>query len=106
MNAITPTRRQVLLATLSAAGGLAIGIGPAQAIDTGATIWDRDPPAGAQEVTAWVVVEPDNSILIRVKQAGDGARRADGAAAAGGRRTRMRLEPRAGRIRLVAPQPG
>jgi isoquinoline 1-oxidoreductase subunit beta len=66
MNAIAPTRRQMLLATLSAAGGLAIGIGPADAFDTGATVWDRDPSAGAGEVTAWVVVEPDNSVLIRV----------------------------------------
>ena len=66
MNAMLPTRRQVLLATLSAAGGLAIGVGPAAAFDTGAAISDREPPAGSHEVTAWVVVEPDNSVLIRV----------------------------------------
>ena len=66
MNALAPTRRHMLLATLSAAGGLALGVGPAEAFDTGATIWDRDPPAGAHEITAWVVIEPDNSVLIRV----------------------------------------
>ena len=69
MNAITPTRRQVLLATLSAAGGLAVGVGTAREADAlpiGPTPWDTDPPAGAQEITAWVVVEPDNSVLIRV----------------------------------------
>ena len=66
MNAISPTRRQMLLATLTAAGGLAIGIGPAEAFDLGPTTWDRDPPAGSAEVSAWVVIEPDNSVLIRV----------------------------------------
>ena len=66
MNAISPTRRQMLLATLTAAGGLAIGIGPAEAFDIGPTTWDRDPPAGSAEVSAWVVIEPDNSVLIRV----------------------------------------
>ena len=69
MNAMLPGRRQVLLATLSAAGGLAVGVGfapDAAALPTNIEIWDTPPPAGAQEVTAWVVIEPDDSVLIRV----------------------------------------
>jgi isoquinoline 1-oxidoreductase beta subunit len=69
MNAITPTRRQVVLAVLSAAGGLALGAGwprEAAALPTGPTIWDTALPEGAHEVTAWVVVEPDGAVLIRV----------------------------------------
>ncbi len=69
MNAMLPGRRQVLLATLSAAGGLAVGVGfapDAAALPTNTEIWDTPPPAGAQEVTAWVVIEPDDSVLIRV----------------------------------------
>ncbi|HET9018759.1 MAG TPA: hypothetical protein VFN46_04190, partial [Acetobacteraceae bacterium] len=66
MNAFTPSRRQVLLATLSAAGGLAVGIGfadEAAALPMGPVPSDAGSPPGAQEVTAWVVVDPDNSVL-------------------------------------------
>ena len=58
-------RRHMVLATLSAAGGLAIGV-PAQAVVMGPTAWDTKLPAGATEVTAWVVIEPDETVLIRV----------------------------------------
>ncbi len=67
MNAIA--RRQFLLATLSAAGGLAIAAalpGTAHALPTGPTVWDRDVPAGATEMSVWLVIEPDNSVLIRI----------------------------------------
>ena len=69
MNAIAPTRRHVLLATLSAAGGLAVAAlfpETADALPTGPTVWDAAQPAGAQEISAWVVIEPDNTVLIRV----------------------------------------
>jgi isoquinoline 1-oxidoreductase beta subunit len=59
-------RRQMLLATLSAAGGLAIGIPAAEALPMGAAAWSAPLSAGAVEITAWVVIEPDESILIRV----------------------------------------
>jgi isoquinoline 1-oxidoreductase subunit beta len=60
------TRREMLLTALSAAGGLAIGIRPAAAIVMGPTASDTPLPQGATEVTAWVVIEPDETILIRV----------------------------------------
>jgi isoquinoline 1-oxidoreductase beta subunit len=58
-------RRTFVLATLTAAGGLSVGVGlPAEASS----------PAGAgtpnpREMSAWVVIEPDNSVLIRVGHA-------------------------------------
>jgi isoquinoline 1-oxidoreductase beta subunit len=58
-------RRHFILAAASAAGGLAIGVGGLQAMPMTATPWDAGAPAG-QEVTAWVVVEPDGSVVIRV----------------------------------------
>ena len=69
MNAIAPTRRDMLLATLSAAGGLAVAVAfprSAAALPTGPTVWDNQLAPNALEVTPWVVVEPDNSVLIRV----------------------------------------
>ena len=69
MTALTPTRRGVLRAMLSAAGGLAVyitGTDDAAARPMGPTPWDADAPAGGHEISAWVVVEPDNSVLIRV----------------------------------------
>jgi isoquinoline 1-oxidoreductase beta subunit len=67
MNAITP-RREFLRASVSAAGGMAlcIGLRPAAAEIMGPTAWDEPVPPGATEIGAWVVVEPDESILIRV----------------------------------------
>jgi isoquinoline 1-oxidoreductase beta subunit len=72
MNAITKmsaTRRHFLIASLSAAGGLAVGVGlsrTAAAVPIGSTAWDKPVPSGGHEVTAWVVIEPDETILIRV----------------------------------------
>ena len=69
MNSIAPTRRHVLLATLSAAGGLAVAVAVPKAgaaLPVHATVWDSDLSADALEVSPWVVIEPDNAVLIRV----------------------------------------
>jgi isoquinoline 1-oxidoreductase beta subunit len=58
-------RRHFILAAASAAGGLAIGVGRLQAMPMTASPWDAGTPGG-QEVTAWIVVEPDGTVLIRV----------------------------------------
>jgi isoquinoline 1-oxidoreductase subunit beta len=63
-------RRQFLKVTVTAAGGMAVCIG----LDDGAraaeiayfTAWDRPMPASASEMNAWVVIEPDDSIILRV----------------------------------------
>jgi len=65
MTAAALDRRTLLVAGLSAAGGLSIGVAlPAKAAS----------PAGAdapnpREVSAWLLIEPDNSVLVRLGHA-------------------------------------
>ncbi|HTO80706.1 MAG TPA: xanthine dehydrogenase family protein molybdopterin-binding subunit [Methylomirabilota bacterium] len=64
-------RRRFLVATLSAAGGLAIGVvlpGRAGAFPLGPDPSDKAAPGDAREINAWIVVEPDDSVIIRVAQ--------------------------------------
>jgi isoquinoline 1-oxidoreductase beta subunit len=61
-------RRNFLVATLTAAGGLAIGVsipGSAGAMTLTGAPWDKDQAKGA-EVNAWIVIEPDDTVTIRV----------------------------------------
>ncbi len=65
------TRRNFIVATLTAAGGLSIGMSlPSRglAAPADASPWNSeiDQPG---EVNAWIVIEPDDSIIIRVGQA-------------------------------------
>jgi isoquinoline 1-oxidoreductase beta subunit len=72
MNAIDKkliSRRHFLAVSLSAAGGLAIGVaipGIADAIPIDNQPWDAT--AGGREINAWVMVEPDDTVIIRVAQ--------------------------------------
>ncbi|HEX3347468.1 MAG TPA: molybdopterin cofactor-binding domain-containing protein, partial [Acetobacteraceae bacterium] len=69
MNAIASSRRTFLIATLSAAGGLAIGFTPFRARAASAIAgapWDLPDVAEATEVGPWVEIDPDNSVLIRI----------------------------------------
>src|ERR1700734_1532907 len=63
------TRRDFILTATSAAGGLMIGIGAAPAIAEAATVvaqpWNEDNPYAANEIDAWIAIDPDDSILIR-----------------------------------------
>jgi len=69
MNALL-TRRFFVKASLSAAGGLLIAVrsvGPGLADAIAAAPWGADAPNRAQgAINAFVVVEPDNSVLIRL----------------------------------------
>jgi isoquinoline 1-oxidoreductase beta subunit len=61
------TRRRFLVVSASAAGGLAVGFAMPAAAETGAVSaqpWDEI--SGGQEVNAWLVIEPDDSVIIRV----------------------------------------
>ncbi len=65
-----PSRRTVIAATLSAGGGLAIGFGApgaarAQPADPFSDLQasETSPP---DEVNAWLVIEPDNSVIVRL----------------------------------------
>jgi isoquinoline 1-oxidoreductase beta subunit len=68
MGKIDLTRRYFLSASLTAAGGLAIAVAipgwAGAAID--AAPWDKTLPKDGTEVGAWIVIEPDDSIIIRV----------------------------------------
>src|SRR5437016_14290726 len=62
------SRRRFIVAGLSAAGGLAIGVaipGLANALPLAAEPWSKEsaPPPG--ELNAWILIEPDDSVVIR-----------------------------------------
>jgi isoquinoline 1-oxidoreductase beta subunit len=63
------SRRSFLVAAASAAGGLAIGVsipGFASAAPlAGGAPWNNDQGAGAGEVNAWIVIDPDDTVTIR-----------------------------------------
>src|SRR6202451_2646239 len=66
------TRRHFILTATSAAGGLMIGIGAAPAIAEAATVvaqpWNEDNAYAANEIDAWIAIDPDDSILIRYQR--------------------------------------
>jgi isoquinoline 1-oxidoreductase subunit beta len=59
-----PSRRQFIVTALTAAGGFAVGIGPARALPIAAQPWSRE-TADPHEMNAWLVIEPDDTIIIR-----------------------------------------
>ena len=68
MNAIL-SRRSFIAASLSSAGGLVVAVAwPrfASAFPLGPEPWGPEQLASANEVNAFVVVEPDNTILLRI----------------------------------------
>ena len=66
------TRRHFILTATSAAGGLMIGIGAAPAVAEAATVvaqpWNEDNAYAANEIDAWIAIDPDDSILIRYQR--------------------------------------
>ena len=67
------SRRNFLVATLSAAGGLAIGVSipgfaSAAPLVSGAP-WNNDQAAAAGEVNAWIVIDPDDTVTIQIGRA-------------------------------------
>src|SRR5580700_531081 len=66
------TRRHFIVTATSAAGGLMVGIGAAPAIAEAATVvaqpWNEDNAYAANEIDAWIAINPDNSILIRYQR--------------------------------------
>ena len=72
MNAITDlSRRQFIVTSLTATGGFALGIaapGLAEAATLGVRPWG-DEAAHAGEINAWIVIEPDDTVIIRYGRA-------------------------------------
>ena len=66
------TRRHFIVTATSAAGGLMLGIGAAPAIAEAATVvaqpWNEDNAYAANEIDAWIAIDPDDSILIRYQR--------------------------------------
>jgi isoquinoline 1-oxidoreductase beta subunit len=63
------SRRKFIVSGLSAAGGLALGIAfpnLASARPLGAAPWSNDALASVNEVNAWIVIDPDETITIRI----------------------------------------
>jgi isoquinoline 1-oxidoreductase subunit beta len=61
------SRRRFIATSLTAAGGFALGIGaggPAEAATLSVRPWSDDLPH-AGEINAWVVINPDDSVIIR-----------------------------------------
>src|SRR5271156_5766479 len=66
------TRRYFLLTATSAAGGLMLGVGTdfteARAATVVAQPWNEENAYAANEIDAWIVIDPDDSILIRYQR--------------------------------------
>src|SRR5437764_656956 len=60
INAPTISRRSFIVASAAIGGGLAIGLNPLGAI---AMVPDAD---GLEEITAWVVIRPDDTVVVRI----------------------------------------
>jgi isoquinoline 1-oxidoreductase beta subunit len=69
---INLTRRYFLLTATSAAGGLMLGIGTGLTDAKAATVvaqpWNEDNAYAANEIDAWIAIDPDDSILIRYQR--------------------------------------
>src|SRR2546423_1145297 len=65
------SRRQFITTALTAAGGFALGIGtgPAEAASLSVRPWGDDAKRYPGEVNAWVVIEPDDTVIIRYGRA-------------------------------------
>ncbi|HEY1261552.1 MAG TPA: molybdopterin cofactor-binding domain-containing protein [Stellaceae bacterium] len=58
------SRRHFIVTALTAAGGLAIGMAPVRAAPIAAQPWSPE-NADPREFNAWLVIEPDDTIVIR-----------------------------------------
>jgi len=72
MNAPTLSRRQFVVTSLTAAGGFALGVGmlsPAEAATLSVRPWNDDASGMPGEINAWVVIQPDDTVIIRYGRA-------------------------------------
>ena len=72
MTNTTLSRRRFITTALTAAGGLALGIGiesAAEAASLGVRPWGDEAKRYPGEINAWVVIEPDDTVIIRYGRA-------------------------------------
>jgi len=67
----TLSRRQFVVSTLTAAGGFALGVGttPVEAASLSVRPWNDDTTHYPGEINAWVVIQPDDTVIIRYGRA-------------------------------------
>src|SRR5215212_1378614 len=68
----TLSRRQFVVTSLTAAGGFALGVGfvaPAGAATLSVRPWNDDSTGTAGEINAWVLIQPDDTVIIRYGRA-------------------------------------
>jgi isoquinoline 1-oxidoreductase subunit beta len=66
VRATSQSRRKFIVGTAAASGGLALGMHLPLGIDGIAVAQAKDAPAGVAEVNAWVVIQPDETCIVRV----------------------------------------
>jgi len=72
MNDMTLSRRQFVATAVTAAGGFALGIGftdSAEAATLSVRPWNDDTTKYPGEINAWVVIQPDDTVIIRYGRA-------------------------------------
>src|ERR1700746_4099964 len=71
MNDMTVSRRHFITTALTAAGGVALGVGlrPAGGATLSVRPWNDDNKRYSGEINAWVVIEPDDTVIIRYGRA-------------------------------------
>jgi isoquinoline 1-oxidoreductase beta subunit len=72
MTDTTLSRRRFITTALTAAGGLALGVGiagPAEAASLGVRPWGDEAKRYPGEINAWVMIEPDDTVIIRYGRA-------------------------------------
>ena len=101
------SRRALISAMLSAGGGLAVGVfvpSFAQAKQLGAAL-SGDESLAPREMNAFIVIDPDNTVTVRLPHTEMGQGRGHGPVDDCRRRAGMRLDESAVRARLRQPQP-
>src|SRR5258705_12583470 len=66
------SRRQFVVTALTVSGGFALGVGivaPAEAAALSVRPWNDDAPGQRGEINAWVVIQPDDTVIIRYGRA-------------------------------------
>src|SRR5438270_2569276 len=72
MTDTTFSRRQFVVTSLTAAGGFALGVGiaaPTEAASLSVRPWNDDITRYPGEINAWVVIQPDDTVIIRYGRA-------------------------------------
>ncbi len=103
------SRRRFVTASLTAAGGLAIGVASSKGAWAGLSVaaepWTDPVDSKGSEINAWLAIEPDDTVAHPCRQVGNGGGDPHLAADDRGRGAPVRLAKGQGGVRLGQPQP-